>query len=156
RKQIRRQTEKYGTRLRWPKPLDGMVTSAVQGIAQRHQHALLLREVLDTLWAVLAADAGVLVAAEWAPGVEGVPVDSVCAGADLLRDLDAARHIGGPYAAGQPIHRVVGDRDRIVLGVIRDDAQHRPEDLLLRDRHLVVDVSEHCGLYEEAAVQAFR
>src|SRR5271166_1918432 len=80
---------------------------AVEGVAHRHQHALLLGEVLDAFGAVLATDAGVLVAAERAAGIERIPVDRVRPGADLLRDLDAARHIGGPHAAGQPIRRVV-------------------------------------------------
>src|SRR5437588_6351802 len=54
----------------------------------------------------------------------------------------------------QSVRRVVDDLDRLVLGVIRNDGKHRPEDLLPRDRHLVVDVGEDSGLHEEATVQA--
>src|SRR5258708_39864353 len=76
----------------------------LERVAHRHQDALLLGEVLDAFGPVLAADAGALVAAERAAGIEGIPVDRVRPGANLLRDLDAVRHVGGPHAPGQAGH----------------------------------------------------
>ena len=47
-------------------------------------------------------------------------------------------------------------RDRVVVVVVGDHREHRPEDLLLRDRHRVVDVGEHRGLDVPARVEARR
>ena len=44
--------------------------------------------------------------------------------------------------------------DRVLLVVVGDDRQHRPEDLLLRDRHVVAHVGEDRRLHEVAAVEA--
>ncbi len=52
--------------------------------------------------------------------------------------------------AVEPVHRVVGDGDRLVLGLVGDDGQHRSEDLLLRDRGVRIDVGEHGRLDEPA------
>ena len=42
--------------------------------------------------------------------------------------------------------RVVGDRDRLVVGVVGGDGQHRAEDLLLGDLGIRVDVGQQRGL----------
>lgn len=47
-----------------PAPLDGHLAQLRDGVAHRQQDTLLLGEVFDTLGPVLAADSGVLVAAE--------------------------------------------------------------------------------------------
>ena len=47
-------------------------------------------------------------------------------------------------------------RDRVVLVVVRDDGEHRAEDLLAGDAHGVVDVREQRGLHVPAAVDARR
>ena len=48
------------------------------------------------------------------------------------------RRISGPDRRHQPVLDVVRDPDRVLLVLERDDRDHRPEDLLLRDRHRVV------------------
>ena len=47
-------------------------------------------------------------------------------------------------------------RDRVLLVVGRDHAQHRAEDLLLRDGRRVVDVAEHRRLDEPAPLEVLR
>src|SRR5882672_8738899 len=56
----------------------------------------------------------------------------------------------------ETIFRVVGDPDRLVLGVIRDDTQHGAENLFLGDRHPVRHVDEHRGLHEVTRVETVR
>ena len=53
-------------------------------------------------------------------------------------------------AAREPVDAVVGDADRVVVVVEGDDDEHRAEDLLLGDRHGVVDVGEQGRLDEPA------
>src|SRR5579859_5097528 len=63
----------------------------------------------------------------------------------------------GPEDGGvEAIFRVVGDPDRLVLGVISDDGQHRAEDLLLGDRHVVLHVDKNRGFHEVTRLEAFR
>ena len=47
-------------------------------------------------------------------------------------------------------------RDRLLLGVVGQDGEHRPEDLLARDGHVVGDVGEHGRTHVIAAVEALR
>src|SRR5262249_48084034 len=49
-----------------------------------------------------------------------------------------------------------GDRDRVSLVVEGDDDEDGTEDLLLGDRHRVVDVDEQCRLHAEALVDTGR
>ncbi len=42
----------------------------------------------------------------------------------------------------QAIDRVVGDGDRLFVIRVGNDRQHRPEDLLARDGHVIADVGE--------------
>ena len=62
----------------------------------------------------------------------------------------------GLDASAQPVDRVVGQPHGIlVLARVGDDGEHRPEDLLLGDAH-VVGADEDGGLVEEALVEALR
>src|SRR3954468_18116876 len=91
----------------------------------------------------LAADAGLLVAAE--RRVRCVPeaaVDAHRAGADAPRDRQRAVVIGTDDRAGQAVDGVVGDADRVVVTVVRQDDEDRPEQLVLRDRRVLVNTSE--------------
>ena len=123
------------------------------GVAGRHQDRLELEVRLEALRSALAADARVLVAAERCARIERVPVDRVRAGADLLRDLDALRDVGGVHRTGQAVVRVVGDLDGLVDRVVGDHRQDGAEDLLAGDRHRVVDVGEDGRLDEEAIAE---
>ena len=51
---------------------------------------------------------------------------------------------------GQPVSRVVGDADCLLLGIEGDDRQDRAEDFLLGDGHVVAHVREDRGLHEVA------
>ena len=53
------------------------------------------------------------------------------------------RDVAGEHAGGEPVDRVVGDRDRLVEIVERQDGLDRAEDLLARHPHGVVDAGEH-------------
>ena len=106
--------------------------------------------------AVLAAEAAALVAAERRHVADrAIGVDPHRAGRERSLTFDSAAHVAGPHAGGEAVARVVGDRDRLLLVLERDDRQHRAEDLLLRDAHVVVDAGEDRRLDEQAASRAF-
>ena len=56
-----------------------------------------------------------------------------------------AADILGPQASHQPVLGIVGDGDRLFLGLEADHAHDRPENLLPRDPHAVVHVGKHGG-----------
>ena len=59
--------------------------------------------------------------------------------------------VGRPDAATEPIFGVVGDPHSVLLAVVRNDREHRPEDLFAGDRLVVADVGKDGGLDEPAA-----
>ena len=77
-----------------------------------------------------------------APMSERVHVDAVGAGADGGRDVEAVCDVGGPHRTGQPVVGVVGDADRVVLVAVAQHRQHRAENLLPGDAHVVGGVGE--------------
>ena len=115
---------------------DGDVEPAVAGalLGDVDVDVLGLGVLQIALLAELAADAGLLVAAEGVPGVEEVVVvDPDRAGAQALGHPHGAGRVAAPDGAGQAVPRVVGHGDRVVVVVDTDDGQDRPEDLLLGD-----------------------
>src|SRR5437867_653236 len=64
-------------------------------------------------------------------------------------DHERERILGGVGGAAHPLDGVVANADRVVLVVELEDARHRPDDLLLGDVHLVVEVGEDRGLEAE-------
>src|SRR4051794_11353701 len=92
---------------------------------------LRLQELLEPVCAELATVTRLLVAAERREWVERGAVDLDLPRPqpprDSLRTLRRAR----PHAARESVDRVVGDPHSLVLVVVRDDREHRPEDLLL-------------------------
>src|SRR5690606_37167174 len=101
------------------------------------------KKLLETVTAVLAAVARLLVAAEGGVGVERAAVHFDLAGTQAAGHGDGAVLVGGPDSAGESVHHPVGDAHGVVLVVVGEDRQHRPEDLLLGDRHLWGDAGEH-------------
>src|ERR1700728_547561 len=61
-----------------------------------------------------------------------------------------------PDRAAQSVGGIIRDLHGLLVSVVRDDRDYRPEDLLLGDPHAVVDVHEHGGLDEPAAVDPLR
>src|SRR5688572_22828933 len=102
-----------------------------------------LGEDLQALDAALPADPGALVATEG--GVGAVPlatVDGEGAGADPAGYGPGPVQVTGGDRPGQPVVGVVGDAHGVVVVLERDHHQHRAEDLLTGDGHVVGDVGE--------------
>src|SRR3954451_9653555 len=94
--------------------------------------ALRLEIELERLEPELAAEARLLVAAERDPRERGVRhVDADGARLDARCDAVAARRVARPDRRHQPVLDVVGDTDRVLLVLERDDGNDRAEDLLL-------------------------
>src|SRR3954467_3437916 len=96
----------------------------------------------QAVFAPLAAVAGLLVAAERRGAVvrNALPID--VAGADLPAYATRAFNAVRGDVTGQTVRRVVGDLDRFGFVLGAKDREHRPEDFLARDGHVVGDVGE--------------
>src|SRR5207249_141692 len=112
---------------------------------------LVLEKFLEAVDAGLAAVARLLEAAEGRVHVEGAAVHVHLPGADAARDALRARVVPGPHRARQAVHRVVGDAHRVFLVLVGNDGQHRAEDFLAGDGHVVPHSAEHGGLHVVAA-----
>src|SRR5436190_11985337 len=92
----------------------------------------------------LAAEAGLLVAAERRARVEAVvrvrPHDT---GAEPLRHPEDARALLRPHAGAQPVRGVVRLLDCLLRRAEGEHREDRAEDLLLRDAVALRDVREH-------------
>src|SRR5690606_9090288 len=58
------------------------------------------------------------------------------------RDAVCTLHVPRPHAGGEPVDRLVGERDRLFLVAERHGHQDRAEDLFLRDRRAGVHALE--------------
>src|SRR5262249_3107570 len=135
----------------------GRVSASWRRLAEVDPDRLGLGVVGHRLQALVAAEARLLVAA---PGlghvtlVEAIDPDharlAVAAGAD--RGMQVPR----PDAGGEAVDRIVGDLDRLVDAAEGNDGADRPEDLLARDPHPVVDADEQRRLDIAALLQAGR
>src|SRR3984957_17919405 len=115
------------------------------------QHVLRLLVVVEHHLVVLAPDAGLLVATErrvCRGGMEAVCPDAT--GLDRAAEAVAAVRVPAPYASAEAVERIDGDRERLFVGLERRHRNHRAEDLLLEDAHLVV-APEHRRLHVIAA-----
>src|SRR5690606_8648010 len=105
--------------------------AAVPPVSRALRDRLGLQVLLEPGHAHLAADAGLLVAPE--RDVRPVPDATVHAdgpGAQPPRDGPRPLGVAAVHRARQPVRRVVGDADRVVVAVVRHDHQYRAEDLL--------------------------
>src|SRR3954452_21571176 len=80
--------------------------------------------------------AGLLVATKGQAAVERRAVEIDAPGADAVGDSASAVGIARLHKTRQSERRVVGDLDRLVLGVIAHDRQHRTKNLLTCNLHL--------------------
>src|SRR5262245_35668405 len=119
------------------KPGDDITPAARSGGRVTH-HRLGLEELLEPFRAPLATIAGLAIAAERSLEINGRAVDVHHAGAEpsghAARMVDRAAE----DVTGQTVGSVVGDPDGFFLVLVRDHHEHRPEDFLAGDRHLVV------------------
>src|SRR5918996_688235 len=98
----------------------------------------------EAVEAALAAEAGLLVAAERGGGVEaGVRVRPDHARAQALRHREDARALLRPDAGREAVGRVVRLLDRLVGRAEGEHGEDGPEDLLLRDPVALCHVREH-------------
>src|ERR1700687_3215569 len=126
-------------------------SSCVLRSAELNPGRLDLGELVEGVQRLVAANARLLITAERRGDVAAVVgVDPHRAGAQSLGELEGLVDVRGEDRRSESVDRVVGDAQRL-LGVLHgDDREHRAEDLLLGDLHLVVDAIEHGG-FDEAA-----
>src|SRR5204862_8249009 len=104
--------------------------------ARVHRDALELRILEERLEALLAAVAGPLVAAERQlhATARAVAVDEHLADAQVADQSLGPPEVARPHRGDQPVVGAVGERERLVVVGERGDREHRPEDLLARQR----------------------
>src|SRR5262249_54394973 len=112
---------------------------------------LYLRVLLHAPAPAFAPDAALFEATEWAVEHVDAVVDPHHAGADALGQRDRPAGVAGVDGAAQTVRGLVGDTNRLVLVLERNDGHHRTEDLLARDALIVAHVAEQGGLEEVAA-----
>ncbi|ENN88749.1 hypothetical protein RHSP_43422 [Rhizobium freirei PRF 81] len=89
--------------------------------------------------AAVAADAGILDPTEGGRQVAHIfRIHPDHAGFEMIGETEGAGDVGGPEIARQAVLDIVGKRERIGFILEGDGGQHRPEDFLLGDAHLVV------------------
>src|SRR6266851_8898805 len=112
-------------------------------LLQLHPNRFDLSVKIDRVPAELAAEAGLLVAAERRDRIELVEaVDPDRAGLERAGHLMGAAQVARPDRGGKPVVRVVALKNRAVLIRERDRCADRTENLFARDPHLIVDAGE--------------
>src|SRR5665213_3585276 len=115
-----------------------------------------LKELVEAPFAVFAAIARQLVAAERRRGVHRGIVQMHAAGAHPRCHLTGMAEIGRLHIGREAVHRLVRHPDRVGLVAIGQDRQHRAEDFLLRDTHVVAHAGEDGRAHEIAAIEMLR
>src|SRR5262245_26198097 len=135
-------------------PSSAPTALAVGGSDAANGHVLELQPLVDAVLRALAADAGLLDAAERRHlGRDEAGVDADDSVLERLRDAPDARVRSGVEVGGQAVRGVVGDPHRLVLRLEARDPCHGSEGLLAAHRHVPRDPGEHRRL-EELALQA--
>src|SRR5690625_3930115 len=135
--------------------LYGCPTSLSSALGGVPQGALGLQILLEAGLTPLPSVAAALVPAERCIEVESM-VDRHPAGADPAGHRAGLVQVGPRNVTGQAILGVVGDLDRFLDVVVAEYAQHRSEDLLTGDRHVVDDVGEDGRFDVVATIQPVR
>src|ERR687889_2245975 len=144
--------------------LMGSGSSTTRGVfaEQRRQGSRLVLEPVDRLdlqvlleaeSAHRATDAGLLVAAHRGVGVRGCAVEADPPRAQAVDDATGVGPVAAEDVAAQPVGRVVGDPQGLVLVAVGQNGQDGAEDLLPGDRHVRGDPGEHGRLDEVPGVQ---
>src|SRR3954452_10619852 len=101
----------------WAAPVT-IATLPSNRISDAFRDQLGLEVLLEALDAHLPADAGLLVPAERSVRAEpDTAVDGEGAGADPVRHGTRSLERAAVHRAGQPVRRLVGDPDRVVVAV---------------------------------------
>ena len=96
-----------------------------------------------------ATDAGLLVAAKRRVSRQFiVSVDPHTSGTNASRHTQGTIDIARPHGAAETIFGVVGHGNNLFFRTELDHHGDRPEDFILRDRHIVGDVTEKRRLHE--------
>src|SRR3984957_9178566 len=119
------------------------------------QGALNLQVLVERVLAPLPAVAAALVAAERRSQVKGM-VDRHPSRADPAGHRAGLVDVDSRHITRQAVVGVVGDLDGLVDVVVAEDAEHRAEDLLARNLHVVFDVGEDRRLDVVPRVQTRR
>src|SRR5580704_16799910 len=93
--------------------------------------------------------------AKWRLLVVKHAVDRYAPGEELRRHTTRALYVGTAYVGVKTEVRVIGDSDRIFLVFIGDDGQAGAENLFSGNRHVVLYVDKHRGLYEVTCLKTF-
>src|SRR6201997_2869133 len=115
-----------------------------------------LKKRLNSVFAIFAADAGVLKSAPGCLGIVAHGIDHDATGSQLGGHAPCAIEVSPQDSRVETIFGVVGNADRFVLGVVSNHAEHGAEDLLLGNRHVVFHIDKHRGLHEEARFKTLR
>src|ERR1700741_3637962 len=115
-----------------------------------------LKKRLNSVFAIFAADAGVLKSAPGCLGIVGHGIDHDATGSQLGGHAPCAIEVSPQDSGVETIFGVVGDADRFILGVVSDHAEHGAENLLLGNRHVVLYIDKHRWLHEEARFKTLR
>src|SRR6478752_4682423 len=114
----------------------------------RHADRLGLEVLLIALLAVPIAEPALLGAAERTADPEvALAVDRDVARAHPLGQLERPIHVSAADLTGQPVDRIVRDRNSIIVAVVRRRSQHWAEDLFLRDLRVGIDVGQQRRLH---------
>src|SRR5690349_1772039 len=124
--------------------------------SQRHVDVLDLSACEQLVDRLLASHARLFVSAErYADVVRAGAVDPDVAGLDATGETMCAVEIVSPDGARESVLERVHATQQVSLVAPTQHADHRSEDLLARDAHLVVNVGEHRRLDEIAGCEAW-
>src|ERR1700751_247153 len=115
-----------------------------------------LKKRLNSVFAIFAADAGVLKSAPGCLGIVGHGIDHDATGSQLRGHGPCAIEVRPQDSGVETIFGVVGNADRFILGVVSNHAEHGAENLFLGNRHVVLHIDKHRGLHEEACFKTLR
>src|ERR1700747_2127541 len=99
-----------------------------------------LKKRLNSVFAIFAADAGVLKSAPGCLGIVRHGIDHDATGSQLRRHAPCAIEVCPQDSRVETIFGVVGDADRFILGVVSNHAEHGAENLLLGTRYVVFHI----------------
>src|SRR5882762_2648950 len=113
---------------------------------------LQLGVLLERVQRLVAADSRLLESTEWhGDVVRVITVDENSSGPQrfgrAMGDGDVAR----PYGSYEPVDHIISNLDRLVDSLERDRGQHRPKNLLTRNRHARPNAIKHRRLDKVAA-----